>query len=428
VVCLSETAVLELLDGHLADGAGAEEHLAVCAECRRLVSELARTQSGAGRGETRALPGAVVAGRFRLERLLGEGGMGEVWAAQHLVTRRSVAVKLVRSAEDERTRRRVEREARAASAVHHPGILPILDVLELDDGTPALVMELLSGRSLGARLISDGPLPLVEAARLLLPVAEALQAAHRQGVIHRDLKPDNVFLCDDGQVKVLDFGVAKVLAPTEDERLDLTLTGEVVGTPHYMAPEQAFGEADLDGRVDVWALGVTLYECLAGRRPFSGANLGQLLRAVAAGRSEPLGVRIAGAGRLVDRMMAVDRDRRLPMDEVVAELRALSTGGRLRHGARAWALAALVALAAAAASAGLYLSRRERAPAPRPAAVVRAPAPPTVTPEARPAPPAAPSTAAAPARRATVRRAPAESKPPVEERRGPGGVLEEVPF
>ena len=471
VVCLSETAVLDLLGGKLAEGStpGAEEHLAACADCRRLVSELSRTLDGpADSGPTpidptRLSPGIVVAGRFRLERLLGTGGMGEVWAAEHLVTRRKVALKLVRAAAEERGRLRVQREARAAGAVHHPGILPVIDVLELDDGTPALLMDLLSGRSLGARLAATGPLTSIEAARVLLPVAEAVRAAHAKGVIHRDLKPDNVFLCDDGSVKVLDFGVAKVVTPGEGERLDLTRTGELIGTPHYMAPEQAFGERDLDGRIDIWALGVTLYECLAGARPFAGESLGQLLRAVSAGRIEPIGARVPGLppqlARLCDRMLAVDRERRPTLDEIVDGLRAAADGAPTRTGSRRWLIASLVTLlAGAGAGVAWRLAHHDPSHARPPAgatngtnpnaihldadhsrATVSSPAP---TDDAKASPqtpplPTAPSIVAPinPAVRrilpvrAHTDTATGNSPAHVQEpSRGPGGVIEQVPF
>ena len=358
MICLSETAVLDVLDGRLdsTSAPGVEEHLAACAECRQLVSELARTAAATEVAAAHLAPAAVVVGRFRLERRLGVGGMGEVWAARHLVTQRPVAIKLVEVAADERTRLRVAREARTASAVRHPAIVQVFDVLELEDGTPALVMELLAGRSLGARLVADGALSLAETVRVLRPVADALRAAHAEGVIHRDLKPDNVFLCEDDAVKVLDFGIAKDLLVEQEESLQLTRTGELVGTPHYMAPEQVFGERDLDGRTDVWGLGVTMFECLAGRRPFAGATLGQLLRAVSAGNTQPAAARIAGlpprAARLIDRMMSVDRARRPSMAEVVGELDALA--GAKPPAKRTRALVAAATLAMAAAGLGLW--------------------------------------------------------------------------
>jgi serine/threonine-protein kinase len=460
VGCLSETAVLELLHGRLAARSApeAEEHLAACADCRRLVSELARGvdataethssgphSSGPDSTEETALSaGAVIAGRFRLERLLGRGGMGEVWAALHLVTRRQVALKLVRASTEERRSQRVEREARAAGAVHHPGIVPVADVLELDDGTPVLVMDLLHGRSLGARLAEGGALPLDEAVRVLRPVAEAVRAAHAQGVIHRDLKPDNVFLCDDGAVKVLDFGVAKVVSPDEGERLDLTRTGELIGTPHYMAPEQAFGETGLDGRTDVWGLGVTLYECLAGRRPFQGDSLGALLRAVATGRVEPIASRVPSlptqAARLVDRMMSVERERRPSMDEVIATLDALAAGRPRRSSGRAIAIAAAALIAIAAAAFGVWRVARGSAsatahvapPAIAPAHAVEESPPARPVEESpreeSPAPKHHPTATAATPASGTSHVKPAEAPATPTPERLPGGVIEKVPF
>jgi serine/threonine-protein kinase len=160
--------------------------------------------------------GAVVAGRYRLDRRIGEGGMGVVWAATHLRTQKTLALKLLRAAVagDEDTRRRLVREARAACAVQHPNVVAIHDVVELDDGSPVLVMDLLEGESLRDRLTREGVLSLPTLAAILLPVVSAVGAAHALGIVHRDLKPENVFLAREpgGRrgVRVLDFGIAKL--------------------------------------------------------------------------------------------------------------------------------------------------------------------------------------------------------------------------
>ncbi len=246
--------------------------------------------------------------------------MGVVWAAEHLVTGKSVALKLLKS-RDVTSVRRFLREAKIAGTLAHPGIVAVHDVLQLDDGTPALVMDLLEGESLAQRIAAAGRLPADEVARMLLPVVDAVAAAHARGVVHRDLKPENVHLSPRGDrthVTVLDFGIAKVLEP---EARAVTQTGAVLGTPHYMAPEQVFGDRTVDGAVDVWSLGVILYEALSGQRPFEGENYGQVFKAVALGEAPRLPAevdqRLAG---LVARMLERDRDARPPLSEVRAVL------------------------------------------------------------------------------------------------------------
>ncbi len=267
-------------------------------------------------------PGQQIAERYQLERLLGEGGMGQVWAATHLITRKRVALKFLKASG--RTRetmvRRFMREARAVSAVNHPNVVAVHDLLELEDGTPVMVMDLLRGVSLAARLAQVKRLELGELSTILVPVISAVGTAHAAGIVHRDLKPDNIMLHTgpDGRIepKVLDFGIAK-LSATEGEAAataHLTNTGAVLGTPYYMAPEQVFGEKDIDQRADVWAMGVIIYECLAGVRPVQGDNFGQLFKAIATGRIAPLEsvaphvpVEIT---ELVARMVERDRARR----------------------------------------------------------------------------------------------------------------------
>jgi serine/threonine-protein kinase len=265
--------------------------------------------------------GSVIAGRYRLDHLLGEGGMGAVWAATHQLTGKRVAIKLLKAdAATPDTLRRFVREARAASAVRHPNVVEIHDFLSLDDGSPAMVMDLLEGETLAQRLRRLTVLPMPELASIMAPVLSAVGSAHAAGVIHRDLKPDNIFLAQlgDGRTEpmVLDFGIAKVLPFEEAMETDeqLTRTGAVVGTPYYMAPEQAFGEKDVDARIDVWALGVILYECATGRKPIRGETLGQVFKSITAGpiphlaKTDPqLPAKFA---TLVDRMLSRDREQR----------------------------------------------------------------------------------------------------------------------
>jgi eukaryotic-like serine/threonine-protein kinase len=213
---------------------------------------------------TGAVDGRRLGGRYRTEALLATGGMGEVWAARDLLLDRAVAVKLLGRAlaGDSRAAERLRREARAAGRLDHPNIARVLDLGE-HDGRPYLVMELLDGESLAARIDRTGQLPPAEAAGIVAAVADALEAAHQAGVVHRDVKPGNVFLTSSGEVKVLDFGIAWCV---NDAALT---TGELLGTAAYLAPERVLGHRATPA-ADIYALGVVLYELLAGHRPFAG--------------------------------------------------------------------------------------------------------------------------------------------------------------
>jgi eukaryotic-like serine/threonine-protein kinase len=229
--------------------------------------------------------GSLIAGRYRLEHPLGEGGMGTVWAATHTVTRRSVAMKFLKDSMRHRKdlRERFLREAAAASALKHPNVVEIIDVFDFAEGCPVMVMELLAGETLGAKLLRDERLSMEETAAVMLPVVSAVGAAHALGIVHRDLKPDNLFLLEgsaEPRVKVLDFGIAKLSAERylqEGPSPLLTESGSMLGTPCYMAPEQASGDNPVDHRADIWSLGVILYECLSGVRPIEGENLPQVV-------------------------------------------------------------------------------------------------------------------------------------------------------
>jgi serine/threonine protein kinase len=209
----------------------------------------------------------------------------------------------------------------------------IREVLELPDGRPVIVMELLSGESLRTRLARPPRLTLEETAAILLPVASAVGTAHAQGIVHRDLKPDNIFLSRDSAghtvVKVLDFGIAKVTRAADEHSSHghgLTGSGEVLGTPNYMSPEQVFGERDIDQRSDIWALGVILYECLTGIVPTKAANVGQVFKLIVAGGIKPLDSVLPKAPSditaLAHRMLARRREQRpLDLNEIVGVLR-----------------------------------------------------------------------------------------------------------
>jgi serine/threonine-protein kinase len=235
-------------------------------------------------------PGSVIDGKYRLERLLGEGGMGSVWCAQHLQLDLPVAIKLLRAGSDKAIlSERLKIEARAVARLTHPAIVRVFDVDTSEGGDPYIVMELLEGESL-ADLLERGPLSSVLAVQTLLPIAEGLALAHAKGIVHRDLKPHNVFIVRDGervQPKLLDFGIAKLTTsplPTGS----LTDTGIVVGSPDYMSPEQARGRNDVDFRADIWQFCVVLYESLTGDTPFEGENYNALMRAIVEDEPKPL--------------------------------------------------------------------------------------------------------------------------------------------
>jgi tRNA A-37 threonylcarbamoyl transferase component Bud32 len=223
--------------------------------------------------------GRIIANNFRLERLLGAGGMGNVYRAEQLSLGKPVAVKILHEdlMADEVVVKRFEREARSASRLEHPNLVQIIDYGQ-DRGTGALyiAMELLTGRDLGQVITQDAPLPLHRIVRIMSQVFSALEEAHLQGIIHRDLKPANIMLVDrrgeQDLVKVCDFGIAKSSAfSTGSNTSMLTVRGFVCGTPEYMAPEQARGE-DVDGRTDLYAAAVILYQMLTGQVPFTASS------------------------------------------------------------------------------------------------------------------------------------------------------------
>lgn len=229
--------------------------------------------------------GTVLGGKYALLTKLGQGGMGSVWRAEHIQLRSPVAVKLIDAQiiENPEALARFMREAQSAAALRSPHVVQILDY-GADRGVPYIAMELLEGESLAQRLVRVGRLAPAQAAHVLTHVGRAIGKAHEAGVVHRDLKPDNIFIChnDDEEVaKVLDFGIAKSSSgafgvPTGSA----TRTGAILGTPYYMSPEQAEGTKSVDHRTDVWALGVIAYECLVGQRPFESEALGGLLLAI----------------------------------------------------------------------------------------------------------------------------------------------------
>jgi serine/threonine-protein kinase len=231
--------------------------------------------------------GTTLADQYVVDALLGRGGMGTVFAGHHAHSARRVAIKILHAqhVRDPMAVRRFINEAKTAAAFRHPNVVDVLDVDVLDDGTVFLVLELLEGETLGERLHRERKLPLDQALAIVVPVLRALSHAHRMHIIHRDLKPDNIFLTPSksGVVPVLlDFGIAKVL--DGGEQSIETVTGAIIGTPQYMAPEQALGSNESSPKLDVYAMGVVLFECLSGQRPIDGPNPAAVLARLVTGQ------------------------------------------------------------------------------------------------------------------------------------------------
>jgi serine/threonine-protein kinase len=219
-------------------------------------------------------------GNYRVTKLLGEGGMGAVYLGEHPVIGRKVAIKVLHNAlaADKDIVSRFFNEARAIHLIGHPNIVEILDFGQTPDGQPYFIMEFLTGESLN-EIVSRGAIPAAEVAPIADQMCRALSAAHAKGIVHRDLKPHNVQLIEkDGApfVKILDFGVAKILAAPDGSQSVKTRTGSLMGTPLYMSPEQCKGAGLLDHRTDIYSLGVMIYEMLAGRPPFMAEGIGEL--------------------------------------------------------------------------------------------------------------------------------------------------------
>lgn len=254
------------------------------------------------------LIGRLLDNKYRIVRRVGEGGMGSVYEAEHIRIHRKVAIKVMHEAHTEKPGavERFIREAEAASAIGHPNIIEIQDIVQEQDGTTALVMELLNGQTLEDILKKKGRLPSARAVSIILQTLSALHFAHQKGILHRDLKPDNVFIAVNArgqeEVKLLDFGIAKFMDENKETGLGLTKTGTVLGTPYYLAPEQAKGGKDIDGRIDIWSAGVMLYETLSGEIPFGGDNYNEILGNILL--EEPVGLDSL-LPTLPDRLVAV---------------------------------------------------------------------------------------------------------------------------
>jgi len=272
--------------------------------------------------------GDVIAGKYRIDSLIGEGGMGAVFSATHVHTGRRMAVKwlLPDVAHSEAAVQRLFREAQATGRIDHPNVVDVYDVGE-QNGSAFLVMELLQGETL-TKALERGALKLPDIIRMVMQAIDGTAAAHHHGVIHRDIKPDNIFLCRDQagalvRAKVLDFGISKISSIGGQVNPRLTKTGAVMGTPYYMSPEQIRGVSEIDGRVDVYAFGVILYEALTGRVPFDGKTYSALVLEIATGTPErPSTVNPTLAGsieRVILKAMARDPNERFPSLDALAK-------------------------------------------------------------------------------------------------------------
>jgi serine/threonine protein kinase len=258
--------------------------------------------------------GTLIDEKYAVARILAEGGMGVVFEATHTWTGRRVALKLLKpDFVDPKRNARLQVEARAAAALNHPNVVQVLDMGLTDDGVSYLVMELLEGRSLADELAARGALPEAEALSIVLPLLGAIAVTHARGIVHRDLKPANVFLCVDAAGRqvptLLDFGIAKLI-----EQTGVTKSGAVLGTPHYLSPEQAEGQAEIGPSADIWAFGVMLYQCLTGTLPFGTGSASSVLARVLNGVPVPLRTHAphvgSGLAAAIERALARDPQAR----------------------------------------------------------------------------------------------------------------------
>ena len=358
--------------------------------------------------------GAVLAGRYLLERVLGQGGMGTVYAGRHVVTGRRVAIKVLRGdpVHNHAAALRMAREARAVGRIDHPNVVAIHDA-GLAADRPFIAMELLHGESLEQRIARTGPMSEREAIDTLQQIVRGVAAAHANGIIHRDLKPANILLCSAERLaKVVDFGISKLRGDGEDDVL-VTSHGEQLGTPAFMSPEQVRGDA-LDERTDVYALAVILYFALSQRFPFYARSRAEIFAKVLTARPEPLSMHRPGVSPALEAVVlkGLSRDRadRYASAHAFSEAlsqcerprsRAATTGARVAYFIAAVSGAALIAMPTRLMHAAPSLKEVEHV------AELSVPEPST-EPTPQPEPPSQPSAAAtqpAPERRVTLPRA-----------------------
>jgi serine/threonine protein kinase/predicted ATPase len=344
--CLDEETIASLVAGALDAAALAptESHLALCPSCRAIVADASRgVEQTLGAGEVRPAraagdsgapesstprPGDILEGKYRLEAVLGRGGMGEVFAARHLELGHRVAVKILHAgAGDATAKARFLREARTSAVLASDHIPRVFDIGELASGQPYIVLEYLVGEDL-AELVARGRVPTAAAVRYVLQACKGLAEVHANGIVHRDLKPANLFLATfpDGRrlIKILDFGLSKPALPT-GTALELTSSATLLGSPLYMSPEQILSHAEVDARSDVWALGVVLYELCTGLPPFRPPSFAAALVAIAteapAAPSALEPALPAELERVILRCLEKDRNARFDsVDELAAAL------------------------------------------------------------------------------------------------------------
>ncbi|HEY4117167.1 MAG TPA: protein kinase [Byssovorax sp.] len=361
--CLDDSTGAEFVEGLLPPETrrSIDAHIASCADCRRLVSELARgldaapaaepdaaasavdaqfartvPEDGGAPREPAASPvreGDVVAGKYRVERVLGVGGMGVVVAAIHVELEHRVALKFLRpeAASDPRFALRFAREARASARIDSEHVARTIDVGALPSGAPYMVLEHLDGDDLERVLRREGPLSIERATDYVREACEGVAQAHALGIIHRDLKPSNLFLAKRPNrppiVKVLDFGISKSTADPQ-----VTTTATALGSPRYMSPEQMSSARSVDARADVWALGVVLYELLTHRPPFRAQSVPELVLAIAHGAHVPIRSTRddvpAALEAAIQRCLEKDPERRFGgVDELARALAPFSSAG-----------------------------------------------------------------------------------------------------
>jgi serine/threonine protein kinase len=341
------------------------------------------------RAWAQSLVGALV-GNYQVTALLGQGGMGAVYLGRHMLLERSAAIKILHHqlADDQEVVARFFNEARAVSAIKHENIVEVIDFGRCTDRFGRervyILMELLEGESLRARL-DRGRLSLDEILQISAQIARALAASHERGIVHRDLKPENVFLVAGGRVKLVDFGIAKL---TKNESAWKTRTGQLLGTPLYMSPEQCMGRTLIDARSDVYSLGVVLYEMVSGRVPFVGDSFTTILRGHLMEPPAPLdGPLAATVARCLEKNPGA---RFSSMSELGAALISPKTQPHPKRSNRVFVFGAIVlSLLAAAAVTWWPRAKPAIAPPPPPAPVVVAPPPPPPV-VVEPPPPAPP--------------------------------------
>ncbi|HEU0036292.1 MAG TPA: protein kinase [Kofleriaceae bacterium] len=334
MACLGDDTIAALLEGGLSaeHARAARLHLADCTECRQLVGAAidrptAREVGAAtlrGAPPIALQPGAVVAGDYRIVRLVGEGGMGRVFEAEQRGLDRHVALKVLlpELARDPVALARFHREARLVAQLSSVHVVRVHDLGVADGGAPYLVMELLDGEDL-ATIVARGPVPIDQAVRWILDACEALGEAHALGIVHRDLKPSNLFVTRQGRLVVLDFGLAKLTAASGATTAD----GIVLGSPRYMAPEQITGARDVDARADIWALGATLYHLVTGIAPFREPTIEGLFARILSGVAPALdGVPPALAAVIARAMAREPALRYATAGELAAALRTPPSG------------------------------------------------------------------------------------------------------